>query len=739
VTYKEIGDYEIANNISNIGKPIPTLSLYILDKHQKLLPNGIIGEIYVGGAGVARGYLGRKELTNTKFVVNPYNSAERLYRSGDLGRVLHSGDIEYLGRIDHQVQLRGFRVEMGEIESRLISHDKISEAVVIAKEKEGDKYLIAYYVSAEEISVLEMRTFLSAKLPDYMIPSYYIRMDGFLLTSNGKLDRKELPDPLIKIGDDFVAPSNEVEEKLIEIWAEVLKLDKGLISVNKSFFDLGGHSLKVILLTNEILAAFKVRISISEIFNCDSIAQMAKFIIEKEEINYELVIKSEVREYYKLSAAQQRIYFQQKLNPQTISYNIIGAFKIDGNLNAKKIENSFNILVDRNESLRTIFLERNGQVIQKILKDVNVKIEHINSSEFSINDDIRKLSIPFELDKFPLFRLVLAKISNDCHYLLINIHHIISDGVSVHLMFRDFIAIYNEEKLSETPFQYKDFSEWQNNYFTTPDYEKEKDFWLNKFKPQPPTLKIPLDFERPKIRNVDKGDLLTFCITGDRLKQLNLQVKSMNGTLFMYLFSIYNIFLHKISGMDDLTVGVLTNGRDNKAFQGILGMFVNTLPFRNKINTSETFSELFNQIKYNSIKYLSNQNFQLDELILAMGLQGKTEDSSLFNHLFNINMDNNMQVELSDLKVSNVIIDNFFAKFDLHLVADVYSDNIQMMMRYSTELFKKSTIEKYINYYNEILDQVLDNKNIKIEDIKISHNVSVLQSEINTDVIFQFE
>jgi iturin family lipopeptide synthetase C len=278
VTYKEIGAFEINNNISNIGKPIPTLSVYVLDKQQRMVPKEAIGELYVGGAGVSRGYLGKKELTDSKFIANPYNTKERLYRSGDLAKIMENGDIEYIGRIDNQIQLRGFRIELGEIEHQLSTYPAVKEAAVVAFKKSGELYLAAYYVSEKEVPVPELKKFLYNKLPEYMVPSFYVHQRKFPLTDNGKLDKKALPEPEIKSVELTARPKNELQKELVNIWAEVLGIEKNKIGIHTNFFDVGGNSLKLVRMVDMMNTAFNKNITVAQAFTYPVIEMLAEFL-----------------------------------------------------------------------------------------------------------------------------------------------------------------------------------------------------------------------------------------------------------------------------------------------------------------------------------------------------------------------------------------------------------------------------------------------------------------------------
>jgi acyl-CoA synthetase (AMP-forming)/AMP-acid ligase II/acyl carrier protein len=282
VTYKEISRQDIADKVSNIGRPIATLRAYLLDEHQQVVPQGVAGELYVGGAGVSRGYLGQPELTASRFVADPWRAGERLYRTGDLARLLPNGELVYLGRLDQQVQLHGYRIELGEITSQLQQYSGIGECTTRLWESEEDKYLVCYYVCERELKASELRSHLSEKLPDYMVPSYFVRLAYLPLTANGKLDVKALPAPQLERGDEYVAPQGPIEQKLVEIWSEVLKVDKASISVYSNFFELGGHSLRAMILVNRIKRSFQVEMPLKEIFIKQTIIQQSEMIETNE-------------------------------------------------------------------------------------------------------------------------------------------------------------------------------------------------------------------------------------------------------------------------------------------------------------------------------------------------------------------------------------------------------------------------------------------------------------------------
>lgn len=722
VTYKEIGDYEIANNISNVGKPIPTLSLYILDKHQKLLPNGIIGEIYVGGAGVTRGYLGKKELTDTKFIVNPYNSEERLYRSGDLGRVLNSGDIEYIGRIDHQVQLRGFRVELGEIESQLISHNKISEAVVIAKENESDKYLIAYYVSVEELRILEMRNFLLAKLPDYMVPSYYVRLDKLPLTSNGKLDKKALPDPDINIGDDYVAPSNDIEEKLVEIWSEVLSIDKGKISTNSIFFAIGGHSLKAIFLLAKVHKEFNVHVSMRDFLSKPTIRDIAKLIIKNKNCQFESIKNIEKREYYNLSAQQKRIFVVQQMDRKSISYNVFTQVSINTNFGVQSISDALNKIIQRHEILRSGFEYINSFPVQKVYDNINLNIQCHNTEKGTLDDIMTNFIKPFDLAKPPLLRAILLQNKNG-NVLVIDMHHIITDEYSMDMLTKEINSLIENKPLKKLKLQYKDFAYWNNLLLNNELVSKQGSYWLDVYKDHIPRLNLVYDNMEDTSK---KEKIINFRIDKNLTKSLYDITSSEEITVFSLMLTITSILINKISNENDIVIGIPVSGRTHDDLMDVFGFFVNTIALRLFPNGNKKIVEYIKDVKEKCLLAFDNQDYQYDKLVEDLMELHKCKNRNLFNLIFTATdlrgIENNIDddIEKSFESINNV------AKCDLLFSCKSYTESISIAIIYDSSKFKNDTILRYSNYLLEIAKMITQDVNITLNNIIVSQNFQAI-------------
>ncbi|WP_269079180.1 condensation domain-containing protein [Paenibacillus polymyxa] len=474
----------------SIGTPIANQAVYILNTRQQLVPMGIAGELYIGGAGIARGYLNLPELTAEKFVPNPFAEAtaadpadstyaNRMYRTGDLARWLPDGSIEYLGRIDHQVKIRGYRIELGEVEAQLLTVDGIQKAVVTAWENEdGHKDLCAYIVASESLSLPELRNALQPKLPDYMIPTYVVQLDRFPLTPNGKIDRKALPAPEARLegGLEYVAPRTPLEAKLAQIWQDVLKLSS--VGVTDSFFDMGGHSLRATTLVAKIHQELGSRITLREVFQHFTIEQQAQLITAQGTDTYTVIPAAAKQSYYPASSAQKRLYILSHLDGGDVSYNMPGVLVVEGPLQADRLEDAFRQLIARHETLRTSFEMVDGEVVQRVYDQVAFAVERLQAHESEAEAYIESFVRSFDLQQAPLLRVRLIQTGPERHLLMYDMHHIISDGVSSNNIVQELGQLYEGQALAPLPIQYKDYAVWQQHEMQRESYQRREQFWL---------------------------------------------------------------------------------------------------------------------------------------------------------------------------------------------------------------------------------------------------------------------
>ena len=715
VTYKEIGDKEIDNNTSSIGKPIPTLSCHLFDQNQKLIPNGVIGELYVGGEGVSRGYLNNKELTNKRFIPNPYNPSERLYRTGDLARILKSGDIEYLGRIDNQVQLRGFRIELGEIEMQLSGYQDINECVVVAKEKQEHIYLAAYYVSQKEIEVSVLKSFLSDKLPEYMIPSFYIHLMEIPLTSNGKLDKTALPAPEIKTNENYESPLGATEEKMAAIWADILDIEGDKISRYDNFFELGGHSIIAVRLIGRIQQTFAVTIRLKEIFTFPTVEKLSQRLENVESGSATTIPKIERKAFYQTSYAQKRCYFEQEIDKRSTINNTTSVHRIIGKLDHDKLDKTFQALVDRHEGLRTHFEVSGNEVVSNIEVTASIACEYLDGIDYPLLEEALDAFIrPFDLSSCPLLRYGIYQNDKQGDFLLVDIHHIVCDGVSLNILMNDFIRLYSGDTLPPLALDYVDYAVWQQAGIDT--LEKQRTYWAEQllptyFEPDLPTLQ---DRGSVKVHAADRSELKISTELSDKIKSYVTEAGVSN---FMFFLSCYYILLSKMSGSDDIIISTNSIGRTQKELENIVGSFVNLIPLRADIKPEMVYDDFLSQVKTNVLMALENQDFQYDDMVLMTEGNGSSNILDLFFSYINFFDAQSTTGELSfspvKLKVNQEV-----ARFGLELIIFEYGDHFQVSLRYSSDLYDRETIELFTQYYYNIVQCVLLDRNMTIENIE---------------------
>uniref|UniRef100_UPI00124F55BA non-ribosomal peptide synthetase n=1 Tax=Paenibacillus tengchongensis TaxID=2608684 RepID=UPI00124F55BA len=453
-----------------IGYPIANTQMYILNEELLPVPIGVIGDLYIGGCQLARGYWKRPDLTADRFIPDPFakEPGNRIYKTGDIARYLDNGAIEYLGRSDFQVKIRGFRIELGEIEARLLNHKSIKEVAVADRGEAGNKYLCAYIVADRELTVTELREFLSKQLPEYMIPSYFVYLDRLPLSSNGKLDRRALPEPdkSLHNGVNYAAPTNAIEVKLVEIFQEVLSVEG--VGINHDFFELGGHSLKATVLISKIHQVLHAAVPLSAVFANSKVKELAQYVQSAEQNLHAAIEPVAELDCYPTSSAQKRLYILGQLEGAGTSYNMPGAMLIEGALDPQRLEAAFRQLIRRHETLRTSFEMADGEIVQRVHPQVPFTVEVKAAEEAQAQVLISGFVQPFDLSQAPLLRVKLLKLAADRHLLLFDMHHIISDGVSMGILIQEFVALYQGKDLSPLRIQYKDFSAWHNERVAGP-------------------------------------------------------------------------------------------------------------------------------------------------------------------------------------------------------------------------------------------------------------------------------
>jgi amino acid adenylation domain-containing protein len=709
-----------------VGFPIANASCYILDNHGRLLPIGVRGELYIGGAGVARGYLNNPELTAEKFVPDPFSgSGGVLYRTGDFVR-LHPGmGLEFLGRSDQQVKIRGYRIELGEIESLLTAYKNIKQAVVTVMRSEapGGNYLCAYFVSDDALSPAELREYLAKKLPAYMIPAHFIAMEKMPETHSGKVDRNALPMPGEVVKEKLSTPRDSMEKQLAAIWAEVLGIEKDRIGINHNFFELGGHSLKVTVLIFKIHKAFNVKISLVEIFNILTIEELARYIKEKTADEFTAIDLVEGKEYYPLSSAQKRLYFLQQIDRTGTAYNVPQVVILEGRLNEKQLEKAFAGLTQRHESLRTSFIVVNAAPVQRIHHRLEFNVDYDDAAEGEIETRVERFARPFDLSQAPCLRVGLLKVGELRNILMVDMHHIITDGVSMNIFVNELVALYSDKELQPLTLQYKDFSQWQKGLLESGELKKQEAYWLGLYEDNIPVLNLPTDFDRPPVQDFE-GDMVRVELSPSKVAALKKYVIEHDVTLFMTLLAVFNVLLAKICGQDEIVVGTATSGRRHADLECVIGMFVNTLALKNHPSGNKTFKEFLMELKQHTLEAFDNQDYQLEELVERVVVNRDSSRNPLFDVIFalpNLQPTANQGpgIDSTGLRAIPYDYKKSTAKVDMTFTVVESDDQMILQVMYARKLFKETTIRRIINYFDNILVTILRDSSVKISGIEI--------------------
>ncbi|MCP4157787.1 MAG: AMP-binding protein, partial [bacterium] len=662
-----------------------------------------------------------------------------LYRTGDLVKWLPNGNIEFLGRIDHQVKIRGFRIELGEIENLLSSQNGVKDAFVLAKkDKENNGYLIAYYVpnitapdagagTTEQQApptLLQLRDDLSAKLPAYMVPAHLVPLEKLPITANGKIDRKALPEPgeTPGISTKYQAPTTGTEIKLAALWQKILGMKQ--IGVTDNFFEIGGHSLKAINLISKIKKIFQVDIPVTMLFEKPYIKEQARYISQTGKSSFTAVETVEKKEYYPLSAAQKRMYTLNRFAADNVNYNIPAALLIEGNLSKAHLEDAFQKLIRRHESLRTSFHFIENEPVQRIHSpgQVAFRVTYSQSNrEWTDRPKDTYLETfikPFSLTRAPLLRVELVKIETQKHIFLSDMHHIISDGVSMDIFVKEFSELYSGLELEKLKVQYKDYAAWQNRFMKSEKLSKQKQYWEEKFSEEVPVLALPIDYPRPALQRFD-GEAVTFEIDEKITGELHRLAGNHGSTLYMVLLTLFNILLSKYCGQKDIVVGSASAGRRHSDLDNIIGMFVNTLAMRNFPEPEKTFTEFLDGVRQNTLKAFENQDYQFDDLLEHLDLKRDLGRNPLFDAMFILQNSANKELEIKNLTFKSIEFEKKISKFDLNLQLTEKETGLFAKLDYSVKLFKQETILRFVSHFKNIIEVALVKTPITLARIKM--------------------
>ncbi|WP_266169116.1 non-ribosomal peptide synthetase [Dyella subtropica] len=733
---------ERALQASSIGHPISNTQIYLLDAHRQPVPIGAVGELYIGGAGVARGYLNRPELTAERFLVDPFSSSPdaRMYRTGDLARYLPDGHIEFLGRNDNQVKIRGFRIELGEIEARLANHPAVGETVVLALGEGHDRRLVAYVVAQPDAAgdsslVGAWRTYLSAELPDYMVPAAFVRLDAFPLTPNGKLDRKALPVP-----DDqafarrsYEPPLGEVEIALAALWRELLGIER--IGRHDHFFELGGHSLIAIRLLGRVGQTFDAALPLVSLFNHPTLASLASTIDASrksgERPKLPPILPVVRGETVPLSFAQQRLWFMAQLDNASATYHVSLVLRLDGELDHRALRRSLDRLLSRHEALRTVFRSIDGDPYATLLPastpfplteydargagDTDALLAH-HTYEYA--------HAPFDLERGPLIRAGLIRLSDRQHALLLSMHHIVSDGWSINLLAREISALYvafsqqRPDPLPPLPVQYPDYASWQRTALTSERLQNQTDYWRNVLGGAPELLNLPTDRPRPP-RQSFAGAVVPVQIDPSLTLHLKHLCHQHGVSLFMLLTAAWASVLARLSGQDDVLIGTLSANREQRETEQLIGFFVSTLALRLDLSGEPDIAELLARVRQTILSAQENQYLPFEQVVEIARPSRRLDHSPLFQVLFAWQSNDKSTFDLPGIEVVQADMSLDSIRYDLELHLYEKGDTVVGGLGYSTALFDQASIERHRGYLMAMLDAMVANPGLLPEQVPL--------------------
>ena len=711
-----------------IGRPIANTKVYVLDEQMEPVPVGVGGELYIGGAGLARGYLKRPGLTAQRFVANPYGErGSRLYRTGDRVRYHPDGELEYLGRLDQQVKVRGFRIELGEVESALLSHPRVSQAVVLARDGEGGQsQLVAYVVaSGAVVTNADLREHLQRTLPEYMVPGLFVSLSSLPQTAHGKIDRRALPapDPTSELQQRYVPPRTPTEQALASIWAEVLRLEK--VGAQHNFFELGGHSLLAMRAAARIREVFAVELPLRVLFEEPTVRGLARQIEARQGCGTGPLGPIPVQkrgELLELSFAQERLWFLSQMELVGSAYNIWEAFRLRGSLDLEGLRHSFMELVARHEILRTRFEMFEGRGAQRVdppgrfdlaVTDLRGLAEPEQAAEVR-RYARQQAQEPFDLGQGPMFRVRVLQLSVQEHVLLLGMHHIVSDGWSLDVLVRELGVLYGaylrgeEPNLAPLPVQYADYAIWQRQWLQGEVLQEQLRYWKERLTGAPATLELPTDWPRPPVASF-KGAKHPFFLSADLLTRLEHLGRGAGATLFMVLLAAYQLLLHRWSGEKDLVVGSPIAGRRHKELEGLIGLFVNTLVLRTDLSGNPSFLELLGRVKEVTLEAYAHQDVPFEKLVQELQPQRDLSRQALFQTCLVLGTADGSVPLLGDIKIvpEGGDEDQVTAKFDLTLYLTATGSGLRCGFEYATDLFEESTIARLAQQYARLLEGIV--------------------------------
>ncbi|HEK1769412.1 TPA: amino acid adenylation domain-containing protein [Pseudomonas putida] len=718
VTYRPLSPRDLEGAASSpIGEPIDDLSWYLLDGQLEPVAPGCIGELYVGGAGLARGYHRRSDLSAQRFVPDLFGHGGRLYRTGDLARYRNDGVIEYVGRIDQQVKIRGFRIELGEIEARLLQLPGVREAVVLARDGSAGTQLVAYVVaqqgSGEASALVErLRSGLKADLPEYMLPAHILCLDSLPLTLNGKLDRAALPAPTLR-QEDYQAPRTALEQQVAQIWQQVLEVER--VGLKDDFFALGGHSLLATQVVSRLRHGLGLQVALRTLFEQTTLQAFVASLTPTADAAQPALLPVPRGELAPLSYAQERQWFLWQLDPSSSAYNIPSALRLRGALNVPALQRSFDSLLARHESLRTTFVQTPEGAQQRIhaAAPLALPIETVAEAELAARVQAEVAQV-FDLEQGPLLRVRLLRVAQDDHVLVVTQHHSVSDGWSMQVLVEELVQCYAAFSQDEAPtlpvlpLQYADYAIWQRQWMEAGERERQLGYWTERLAGEQ-FLQLPTDHPRPAEQSF-RGAQLALALPDDLAQGLQQRARELRVTPFMLLLATFQVLLHRYSGQGDIRVGVPVANRNRLETERLIGFFVNTQVLRAEVEPGMAFTRLLEQIRDSALEAQAHQDLPFEQLVEALHPERSLSHSPLFQVMFNHQGERAAEASMAQvpgLQVEALAWDSHTAQFDLTLNTFESGTAWSAIWTYATDLFLPETIERLSQHWLNLLQAIV--------------------------------
>jgi amino acid adenylation domain-containing protein len=703
-----------------IGRPIKNTRVYVLEGAQEAVPVGVKGEICIGGEGLARGYTKRAEMTAERFIPDPYgrNEGERVYRTGDIGRYLPDGRLEFIGREDQQVKIRGYRIELGEIEAVIKQHPDVKQAVAVVQEEEAIGRRLVVYYTGEGLGTETLRAHLSKSLPGYMVPAAYVRLESWPLTSNGKLDRRRLPSPDTQayVQRGYEPPVGETEEKLARIWSDLLKLER--VDRHDNFFELGGHSLLAVRVLSRLRQSLGVSVSLVSLFTNPVLADFASAVEGATQAELPPITPVDRDNHLELSFAQQRLWFLGQFKGGSEAYHIAGGLRLAGDLDREALRRALDQIVARHETLRTTFSQVEGRPVQIIgppesgcyLQEHDLR--HTADGPAELNRlAILEAGQPFDFERGPLIRGRLVQLADDDHVLLLTMHHIVSDGWSMGILINELSELYRAYRLGESPelpdlpIQYADYAAWQRRWLNGIVLQRQAEYWKGILAGAPPLLELPSDRPRPAEQDYT-GDILQIELEPDLTRDLKALSRKHGATLYMTLLAGWAALLARLSGQDEVVIGTPVANRMRLEIELLIGFFVNTQALRIDLSGPPSVVELLRRVKTRTLEAQQNQDIPFEQVVEMVQPPRNLKHAPIFQAMFAWQNAPEGRLDLPGLTITSMGTPQVRAIFDLSLSLQEAGERIVGMSDYATALFDRATVQRYLGYWRILLEGI---------------------------------